>query len=473
MLSRKSEIILFYVELFLAIACLTLMITILSIKPKKLLENKSDDIIIESFSSINFIDIESFEYLEPNSNLGLTGRLILDCYSGKCTKNEYYYDSENNLMKNSFDVIEYSCSKQCSYNGKNNCICNIPYNEVGSCSRIYDDNYNPDKFCYGNNVIYFWKGKRYISLKTEVYTYYKNAKLKDEECPEGTKFCGIIDDNENKLCVLSNSNCPINYFSEYKRDENKHYSSITIDNKIFYYTFDKEISKNQKIIAGLVADTDLYLNENNDEKVLIDTYTISGFLEDNKNLYKEVSLGFDPYQEVDIDKKGKSYLRLYYNNKVDLNYLRKKIDQYNLNVRMNSDLIQPINKKIKFIAGFGIPSSAFLLVLSCIIFCCLNSDIKCIIYIVIIYQSLILIALIFACININKLNKLKEFDPNNKEFNISKIINFVFIIFGFLSIIYHIFFILLIADELEKCMCLCDIFDKCSKKDTTPIQEKK
>ena len=74
------------------------------------------------------------------------------------------------------------------YNDKENCICNIPYNEVGSCSRIYDDNYNPDKFCYGNNIIYFWKGKRYISLKTEVYTYYKNAKLKDEECPEGTKI---------------------------------------------------------------------------------------------------------------------------------------------------------------------------------------------------------------------------------------------------------------------------------------------
>ena len=90
MLSRKSEIILFYVELFLTIASLTLMIIILRYKPKKLLENKSDDIIIESFSSLNFIDIESLEYSEPNSNLGLTGRLILDCYSGKCTKNEYY-----------------------------------------------------------------------------------------------------------------------------------------------------------------------------------------------------------------------------------------------------------------------------------------------------------------------------------------------------------------------------------------------
>ena len=48
----------------------------------------------------------------------------------------------------------------------------------------------------------------------------------------------------------------------------------------------------RKIIAGLVADTDLYLNRDNDKKVLIDTDTISGFLADNKNLYKGV-LGYD------------------------------------------------------------------------------------------------------------------------------------------------------------------------------------
>ena len=109
--------------------------------PNNLSENKVDDVIINCFLTLNMIDIQSFEYSEPISHLGITGRLILDCYTGKCSKHEYDYDSENNLIHHQYDVIDYSCSKQCSYNGKEECLCNSLDNEFGKCSRIYDDIY--------------------------------------------------------------------------------------------------------------------------------------------------------------------------------------------------------------------------------------------------------------------------------------------------------------------------------------------
>ena len=75
-------------------------------------------------------------------------------------------------------------------------------------------------------------------MKKEDYIFYKNAILKNEQCPKGMINCGIIDDIENKLCIPSTSSCPINYLSEKKANEKKLYSSVIIGNKTFYSTFD-------------------------------------------------------------------------------------------------------------------------------------------------------------------------------------------------------------------------------------------
>ena len=81
-------------------------------------------------------------------------------------------------------------------------------------------------------------------------------------------------------------NCPINYILENKLSNDS--SSVLIGNKTFYYGNDNTTKR--KIIAGLVVDTDLLLNQDNDKKDIIDNYTISGLLEDNKDLYKDVNL---------------------------------------------------------------------------------------------------------------------------------------------------------------------------------------
>ena len=198
--------------LLIGIGIITLIIILYVKRPDKLKENKVEDIPISFFSTLNFIEIGSFPvYSESTLNLGLAGRLILDCFTGICQIEESYYDSNTESTSYSYkDILDYNCAKQCSYNGKAECDCNIePNHKKGKCSRKYDDEYKIEKYCYAYNVNYNWKGKQYAALKKEALTYYNNAILKDEECPEGTINCGIIDDNENKLCVSSTSNCPI------------------------------------------------------------------------------------------------------------------------------------------------------------------------------------------------------------------------------------------------------------------------
>ena len=455
----------YFLSGFLALLTLSfgvLIIILLAKKAKKFPESDHNDIKISSFHSLNFTDDDSIiAYNESTPNLGLAGRLILDCFSGMCDKEYQYYEDDGWETGHEFQ-LDYNCSKQCSYNDISECTCVNSFSKYGDCSRKYDDKYDNEKYCYADNVIYFWKGKKYIAIQNEVYSYYDNAKLKEEECPKGTINCGIIDDNENKLCVSSSSSCPINYLSENKIDENQFISSVIIGDKTFYYTFVDDYRNKRKIIGGLIADTDLLLNNNNDKKVLIDTNNISGFLADNKNLYKEVKLGFDPYKEGNIDKRGKSYLRYFFNEKVDLPRLRNNIETYNFNYTMNKDYIKDINRFIKIIGIFGLIATvlSLLAVISIIkipekfpIFGCLF----------IIFNA---VTLTMGCINISDFNKLKDKDNNKFE----RIINLIIVILGFVLVAYYLFLAIFYKNLRGKCSC--NIFNKNNKESSTEITNK-
>ena len=453
------EIILSSIAFLLTIALIVLIIIIRVKRPKKYSEFKVNDATLFGLESFNFTYYNSTpEY--PSDNLGFTGDLILDCYTGTCTRTIYHrnvweycdsdddcYDVDDSWTENK-KIIDYNCSEQCYLTGKEECVCDMPYNETGICERNTDDEYLEGKVCYGDNIIYFWKGKKYEILKISNYSYLKNVRLKEEECPKGTKNCGIIDKDDNKLCLETNMACPINYILENESDID--YSSTIIGNKTFYYGFDDK--RNTKIIKGLVADTDLYLNENNEEKELIDTYTISGFLENNMNLYRKMNLGYDPYKEEDIDKKGKSYLRLNYNEYIDFRDLRKRKEQQIFNHKMNDDIINPIHKKTKLITIMGLITCGLGLIIFIIYlvyqydyykrgyndgkkgyYACGN----------IIFLALILTPLIFGCININKANKGQKMDSNN-NFNTFKTLNKIFVIIGFILFGFLIIYIILV-----------------------------
>ena len=102
--------------ILIGLGILTLIIILFAKRPKKLQQIKTDDIVISSFSSLNFIEIDSLPvYSESSSNLGLTGRLILDCFTGTYKDEDYYYDNDNNKVIYYVNKLDYSCAQQCSY----------------------------------------------------------------------------------------------------------------------------------------------------------------------------------------------------------------------------------------------------------------------------------------------------------------------------------------------------------------------
>lgn len=469
-----SKKIIFFSTLCIIIILLLLIQFILSIiliiKIKsdfKKRPEKDVDIIITGLKSFNFVEFSSRpRYFPSDTNLGLTGNLYLDCYTGTCykvtkeTKEVCDYDddcetieifhNENDINKacseQCFELKEKLCYEECSdyYDSKN-----------GYCSRNTNDNYDNKKVCFGDNIIYFWKGKKYNieAFQTKKATYINDAKLKDEPCPKNTKNCGILDDDENKLCLPLDSDCPINYISEIKLNEKYNYSSTLIDNKTFYYTYDNS-SSNKKIIAGLYADSDIYLNSEEEEFITLDTYTISGFLKDNYILYRGLNLGYDPYNMSNIDKKGKSYLKIRYNAKnLDLAELRKNHQQYTINRVMNGEIIESVRKRFKTFYILGIIAYIFAILFTsfALYFICKGDKnvYACIIVILILLLIFSLFGSVKSCKNINKFNRAKEIDIL-KNYDTIRITNLLYVICGFMIFAFLITY-LLVECIIRKC----------------------
>ena len=134
-----------------------------------------------------------------------------------------------------------------------------------------------------DNVIYFWKGRKYEVEYTNNYSYFQNAIWKNEKFPSNSKNCGFLDNNGNKLCIPDNSDCPINIISEEKIKNS--YSSFKLGNKTFNYG-NEENSNNAKIISGLYVDKDIYLNQTEKNFYILDTNTISELLKENQKYIK-------------------------------------------------------------------------------------------------------------------------------------------------------------------------------------------
>ena len=459
------EIFLSIMVLILATILIFLIILIRIKRPDKRKEYKLTDISMMGLESFDFIENRTIsEY--PNDNLGVTGKLILDCYTGTCI-HEIYHEEVSESCDDKYcnrdvyrwteyrQIIDHYCSEQCYETGNEKCNCSEPYNKIGTCKYKTNDEYEEGKVCYAYNIIYFWKGKKYIK-KDNYYSYiYDDIILKDEECSEGNKNCGIIDDNGNELCIKTYLNCPINYISENKLNNDS--SLVLIGNKTFYYGNDNTTKR--KIIAGLVVDTDLLLNKDDEQKDIIDNYTISGLLEDNKDLYKDVNLSYDPYTEENIDSKGSSYLRIFYNDQnVNLSSFRENKNYIFLNHKMNKRALDSIHYKTKIITILGLIALGYLLLVFFIILYkqysyykkgyygfngCNKGFYACFI---IIFIGLMITPLIFGCINIKKTKDAEILDPN-KDYSNFKTFNMVFIIIGFSLFLYLIAYIVLVPIE--------------------------
>ena len=197
-----------------------LIILIVSLTKKK--DSKKFFFNVEDIPS--FYGLESFDFIDeisvpeyPHDNLGVTGNLILDCYTGICIKDIFHkrYDRYCPDHKSPCQDVDRSytekrpyiirdCSEQCYNFNIYECNCTKEYNEKGICRHKIKDEYEEGKICYANNAIYFWRGKLINKIKRNEYSYSVNAVLKDEECPKDKKYCGIIDNNGNKFVFNQN-----------------------------------------------------------------------------------------------------------------------------------------------------------------------------------------------------------------------------------------------------------------------------
>ena len=95
MFKIKGDLIELIFSCIIILLTITLIILIISLtikKPKVLSEYKVKIKTIIGLESLDFIDNISIpEY--PHANLGLTGKLILDCYTGTCIKEIIWYET--------------------------------------------------------------------------------------------------------------------------------------------------------------------------------------------------------------------------------------------------------------------------------------------------------------------------------------------------------------------------------------------
>ena len=110
------------------------------------------------------------------------------------------------------------------------------------------------------------------------------------------------------------------------------------------------------------------------------------------------------------------------------------------------------NIKVTSICGLIACGLAFFV----LIICCLNGDGKEVYIGFVVIVLLMIVPLIFACINISKFRGLKKLDPNNDNIETARKLNLSFVILGFSCVP----FILLLYFLLSKIDDICCCFNK-------------
>ena len=376
----------------------------------KPVEENDPDIYLTGLKGMEIkYDTRKLEYNDGISNLGKTGRIIFECYAGKCTY-EYSYSCDDDVdvdtgydfdsintpnihnnytfMKKNFNIskldtcygynnyIEHTCSYYCRTTkedscGRSNCHKDTKedYFHSASCILLSPDNFEDEeninsKSCNAINLIYFWKKIFFEKLNATTYGKYKysnSAIPPNEKCEDtGRKMCGILDSFGNKLCYEKEDPCPINFVTKNKSEIepiDPNYSTLTIPNiGDIYYT--NKLTETGKVAGGFYVDTDLLIRYTDKDCEVFDTGDISELLDNHFHKLYVNDLDFDPYSDKDIDKKGKAYLKLCTpepDKERDLAKLKVLVSEYNKNVTFNENYVRGAKQlfKIAFYIGVG------------------------------------------------------------------------------------------------------------------------
>ena len=131
-----------------------------------------------------------------------------------CLNLTYEYKQANKEI-----VFKGKCNKNNTLNG---CI------SISNYSSVNLTKWHDKEFCC-----------RKYNEKTSGYkNYFKNSVFKEENCTEGYKKCGKLDDMDNYLCLPKDEPCPVNDIKilDEKDDNLTDYKSYKIGDKYLYFT---------------------------------------------------------------------------------------------------------------------------------------------------------------------------------------------------------------------------------------------
>ena len=225
---------------------------------------------------------------------GITGTTKQKCVQGFCDQSSKRIYNKN-------------CSYACLFS-ENYCYVNDQKCSASCSNSISGDGVSG---CVYYNKIYYWKG---YSLE-ESKDFYNFSVLNDtvpynEECHNGYKQCGFLNEEKDKLCVKSYIECPINKIVVKDNNENPptdfNYTERKLGDKYFYYTNE---DVNNFIFLGFFADSDInnYYKDYDQYMEVVENDSIHNFLQYNPYLYDGK---YKKKSEEELSKIGKAYLKL-------------------------------------------------------------------------------------------------------------------------------------------------------------------
>jgi hypothetical protein len=192
-------------------------------------------------------------------------------------------------------VFRGKCNKNNTLNG---CI------SISNYSSVNLKKWHSNIFC----------GKKYSKEINGYKHYFQNSVLKGENCSEGYKKCGKLDDMDNYLCIPKNESCPVNDIKilDERNDNLTDYESYKIGDKYLYFTntsTESPIITKLKTAEGKLCHGRGYYHTDYPQFILDSNFEIYGCrYEIQNNLYDE------SIEKLDIITKDE----LYKDNGIDM-----------------------------------------------------------------------------------------------------------------------------------------------------------
>ena len=248
--------------------------------------------------------------------------------------------SELGQSLNDFPLTDLEYVKNCSENKYTSILYTVPESVEGcSCVNVkkYDYKQSNKKLvfkgkCKKNNTLngctsvsYYppvdikkWYSNEFCSKKYDSnYGYkefFKNSVGKDENCKNGYKKCGKLDESGNYLCLPEEELCPINDIQIYNESQNlsnlTDYTELSDGNKYIYYTnnlTEKALITKLKAAEGKLCLTKGYYYTEYPQFILDDhfdlygcRYKINGKLYDDTIDYLDTIIKYKFYNQNDF-----------------------------------------------------------------------------------------------------------------------------------------------------------------------------